>query len=110
MKGHAFIKGWNQLEIHGDAVVKIPGPNRMYRQEHEEFFASIRSGKLIDNSERMWRSTLAGLMGRMAAYTGEEITWEQMLNSKENLFPEHLDWNGKLAIAPMAIPGKNKYV
>jgi len=109
-KGHAFIKGWNQLEIHGDAVVKIPGPNRMYRQEHEEFFASIRSGKLIDNSERMWRSTLAGLMGRMAAYTGEEITWEQMLNSKENLFPEHLDWNGKLAIAPMAIPGKNKYV
>jgi len=33
-----------------------------------------------------------------------------MLNSKENLFPEHLDWNGKLAIAPMAIPGKNKYV
>jgi hypothetical protein len=78
--------------------------------EHDEMFASIRKGQPIDNSERMWRSTLVGLMGRMAAYTGEEITWEQMQKSKENLFPEHLDWNGKLTIAPMAVPGRNQYV
>jgi hypothetical protein len=58
----------------------------------------------------MARSTLMGIMGRMAAYTGEELTWEQMLKSQENLFPEHLDWNGSLAIAPMALPGKTQFI
>ena len=109
-KGHAFIKGWNTLQIHGDTVEKFDGPNRMYQQEHDEMFASIRKGAPLDNSERMWRSTLVGLMGRMAAYTGEEITWDQMLKSQENLFPDHLDWNAKLPIAPMAVPGRTKYV
>jgi myo-inositol 2-dehydrogenase / D-chiro-inositol 1-dehydrogenase len=110
-KGYAFIKGWNTVEIHGETPWKYAGPNKnMYQVEHDEMFASIRNKTPLDNSERMWRSTLVGLMGRMAAYTGEEITWDQMLKSQENLFPEHLDWNGKLAIAPMAIPGRSKYV
>ena len=47
-------------------------------------------------------------MGRMAAYTGQEVTWEDALNSKEQLVPEKLDWNMKLPIAPMAIPGLTK--
>ena len=37
----------------------------------------------------MSKSTLMGIMGRMATYTGQEITWEQALNSKEDLMPEH---------------------
>ena len=49
-------------------------------------------------------------MGRMAAYTGQEITWEQALNSQEKLVPEQLDWNGSLPIAPMAVPGQKKFV
>lgn len=110
-KGHAMIKGWNTLEIHGDTPWKYAGPNKnMYQVEHDEMFASIRKSAPIDNSERMWRSTLVGLMGRMAAYTGEEITWEQMLNSQENLYPANLNWNAPLAVAPMAIPGRTKYV
>jgi len=51
-----------------------------------------------------------GIMGRMAAYTGQAITWEEALESKEVLVPEHLDWNMKLAIAPMAMPGMTKFV
>jgi hypothetical protein len=49
-------------------------------------------------------------MGRMAAYTGQEVTWEQAINSEERLVPEHLDWNMKLPIAPMAVPGKHKLI
>jgi hypothetical protein len=64
----------------------------------------------INNSERMARSTLVGIMGRMAAYTGEEITWEQMMQSQENLFPNPLEWNTALPIPPMAIPGKTRFV
>ena len=46
-----------------------------------------------------------GLMGRMAAYTGQEVSWEQAMQSQEKLVPEQLDWKMKLDIAPMAMPG-----
>jgi hypothetical protein len=46
----------------------------------------------------------------MAAYTGQEITWEQVLKSEERLAPEHFDWNMKLPIAPLAVAGKTKFV
>ena len=55
----------------------------MYQTEHDELFASIRNGKPINNGEYMARSTLLAIMGRMAAYTGQEITWEMAMNSKE---------------------------
>ena len=82
----------------------------MYKLEHDALFAAIRKGTPINDVDRMAQSTLVGLMGRMAAYTGAEITWDQMLKSKENLFPAKLDWNGPLAIAPMAVPGKTPFV
>lgn len=80
----------------------------MYDQEHRELFASIRSGQPINDGPRMAQSTLMGLMGRMAAYTGQEVTWEQALNSQEKLVPDVLDWNIKLDIAPMAMPGTTR--
>jgi len=77
----------------------------MYQQEHNELFASIRNGKPINDGDWMAQSTLIGIMGRMAAYTGQEITWEKLMDSKEQLVPEKLDWKMKLDIAPMAMPG-----
>jgi len=46
----------------------------------------------------------------MAAYTGQEITWDMALNSQERIVPEKLDWNMKLEIPPMAMPGITKFV
>ena len=56
----------------------------------------------------MVNSTLAGIMGRLAAYTGQEVTWEQALNSKIQLVPENLSWDMKLPIEPLPVPGKTK--
>ena len=80
----------------------------MYQVEHNELFASIRSGKPINDGHWMAQSTLMGIMGRMAAYTGQEVSWEQAMNSTEKLVPDNLDWNMKLDIAPMAMPGLTK--
>ena len=107
--GVGYIKGGGP-EIHAEKVWRYEGQNRnMYQVEHDELFASLRKGTPLNDGERMWRSTLAGLMGRMAAYTGEEITWEQMLKSQENLFPAKLEWNMALPIPPMAIPGRTSF-
>ena len=82
----------------------------MYQVEHDELFASIRKGEPINDGDWMAHSTMLGILGRMAAYTGQEITWDEAFNSKEQLVPEKLDWNMKLPIAPMAMPGFTKLV
>ena len=109
--GFGKIQGWSAPIIKGKENWRYKGPKTdMYQNEHNELFASIRSGKVINDGEWMAHSTLMGIMGRMAAYTGQEVTWEQALNSQEKLVPEHLDWNMKLDIAPMAVPGVTKLI
>jgi len=81
----------------------------MYLREHDILFASIRKGQPINDGKRMATSTLLSMMGRMAAYTGQEITWDQALNSQERLFPDHLDWNGSFEAPPRAQPGVTKF-
>lgn len=81
----------------------------MYQTEHDEFFASIRSGKPINDGEWMAQSTMLAIMGRMAAYTGQQITWEEALNSRENLMPEKLTWDAPVAVPPVAMPGVTKF-
>jgi predicted dehydrogenase len=76
----------------------------MYQKEHDEFFASIRSGTPINNGEYMSKSTLMGIMGRMACYTGQSVTWEQALNSREDLSPPRYEW-GDFAVPAVARPG-----
>jgi len=103
--------GWQDPVIRGNQTWRFRGEKPvMYQVEHNELFASIRSGTPINDGDWMSQSTLMGLMGRMAAYTGQEVTWEDALNSKERLVPENLDWKMKLEIAPMAVPGFTKLV
>jgi predicted dehydrogenase len=116
-KGTALLGGRHGAEIINEQPWSYKGDQsetqlfgKMYEVEHAEFIDSIRRGKPLNDGEHMCNSTLLAIMGRMAAYTGQEITWEQALNSKEDLFPEHLDWNMKLPIAPMAVAGKTKYI
>jgi predicted dehydrogenase len=94
-------------EMTGETPWRTAPPKKsMYQLEHDALFAAIRKNQPIREHEKMARSTLAGLMGRMAAYTGAAVTWDQLLKSGEDLFPKELSWNGRLPIAPMAVPGK----
>jgi len=78
--------------------------NNFYQTEHDELFASIRSGRPINNGEYMAHSTLLAIQGRMSAYTGKTITWQQALGSKEDLTPPAYEW-GALREPAVAIPG-----
>jgi hypothetical protein len=81
----------------------------MYQNEHDELFASIRNGKPINDGEWMAQSTLMAIMGRMATYTGQEITWEMAMNSKEDLLPAKFEF-GPLPVPPVAKPGVTKFI
>jgi predicted dehydrogenase len=81
----------------------------MYQVEHDEMFASIRNGRPINNGDYMTKSTLMGIMGRMATYTGKVVTWQEALNSREDLTPPSYEW-GPLPVGPVARPGVTQLV
>jgi predicted dehydrogenase len=92
----------------GDWVFDGPH-NQMFQTEHDELFASIRNGKPIQNGDYMARSSLLAIMGRMAAYTGKEITWEMAMKSKEALNPDRYAWDGHPPASEVAIPGQTRF-
>ena len=57
----------------------------------------------------MANSTLLAIMGRMATYTGQEITWEMAMNSKQDLSPEAYEWGAAPEVV-IARPGLTKFV
>ena len=81
----------------------------MYQVEHDEMFASNRNGQPINNGEYMSRSTLLAILGRMAAYTGQEVTWEMALNSKEDLRPAGYNWDALPPASSVAVPGQTPF-
>ncbi len=53
----------------------------------------------------MAETTLSAIMGREAAYTGKEITWDELLNAEQDLVPAELKF-GPMPVAPVAMPGQ----
>jgi myo-inositol 2-dehydrogenase/D-chiro-inositol 1-dehydrogenase len=112
-KGRALIsERKNGLSITTEGapwIYKSDEQDDFYQTEHDQLFASIRSGKPINNGEYMSYSTQLAILGRMCAYTGQEIGWEEGLESKEDLTPPSYEW-GKIATPPVAMPGVTKFV
>jgi myo-inositol 2-dehydrogenase / D-chiro-inositol 1-dehydrogenase len=78
-----------------------------YVQEHTDLIASIRAGKPFNELEQVAESTLTAIMGREAAYTGQEVTWDQILKADQDLTPPELTL-GSLAVPPVPMPGVTK--
>lgn len=110
-EGDAHLVMGQSHEISGKRPWKFDGkPNNMFQAEHDAFFASIRSGNPINDGEWMANSTMMAILGRMAAYSGQEITWEDAINSNQVLGPklEEYNWDLQWQSPPVAIPGVTK--
>jgi predicted dehydrogenase len=110
-EGTCTIGKGPQPRIQGKTTWAFSGQQyNMYQKEHDLLFASIRKNQPMNDGKRMATSTMLAIMGRMSAYTGKEVTWDQAWNSQERLFPEHLEWNGSNAVPPLAQPGVTKFI
>ncbi len=98
------IFGENPWRFHGD-------DNDMYQQEHDELFAAIRNNKPYYNGDLMVQSNMLAIMGRMVAYTGQTITYDDAWNSQEKLGPdpEEYSWDFNPPDVPVAMPGETKF-
>ncbi len=82
--------------------------NRPYEQEHVALIRSIRQGPPINDLRRVAESTLTAIMGRMAAYSGQLVTWEDALNSQLPLMPQNLTMQTPMPVPPVAMPGQTR--
>ncbi|MFO0876145.1 MAG: Gfo/Idh/MocA family oxidoreductase [Gemmataceae bacterium] len=106
-KGNSQV---NEYRINGKSVYRGKrGEVSPYVQEHTDLITSIRKGDPINELRNVAESTLTAIMGRMSAYTGKRITWEEALNSKEELMPEKLSFDMNLPVPPVAVPGKTLF-
>jgi myo-inositol 2-dehydrogenase/D-chiro-inositol 1-dehydrogenase len=112
-KGRCNINVWNKHQILYDGKEwNYEGEkNDMYQTEHNELFASIRNGDPFNDGERMAHSTMLAIWGRMVAYTGETLTWDEALNSEQKLgpYPEDFSWEIEFPEIPVAQPGITKF-
>jgi hypothetical protein len=101
----------NTYTINGKAVVARNQKNvDPYVQEHTDLIESIRAGKPLNELKTVTESSLTAVLGRMSAYTGKEISWEQALNSKQRLMPENFNKDTVLPEWAVAVPGKTQLI
>jgi myo-inositol 2-dehydrogenase/D-chiro-inositol 1-dehydrogenase len=106
--GNAYIGGEHGHEIHKASIWKYEGTrNNMYQTEQDELFAGIRSGKPVNDGNWMAQSSMLGVLSRMAAYTGQTITYADALKSDVSLAPtiEQFSWDLNWPVVPVARPG-----
>ena len=108
--GTCVVNGWTDApEFKGSSNWTYTGEQaNMYQVEHNELQAAIRGDTpTINDGDFMAQSTLMAILGREAAYTGQRISFEEMLNSTTRLGPTEYAF-GELAIPPVAEPGSTK--
>lgn len=94
---NTWIKGENAWRWDGER----PNP---YVEEHKHLIEAMRGGTAINEGRQVAESTLTAIMGRMAGYSGEEITWDAALASTESIVPDLSDF-GSWPVQPVAMPG-----
>lgn len=111
----SLIKGYD-----GQSILDYKGQNDInpYQQEHNELFAAIKAGEhRLDNTEYGAESTMTAILGRMATYSGQQITWDEAMASNLKLVPDNLNsFKDQAPILPdangnyeVAIPGKTRF-
>jgi predicted dehydrogenase len=95
-------------ELTGKNAWKFTGKQTdPYTQEHIDLQNAILKGTPLNEAEQVAKSTLVAIMGRMAAYTGQAVTWDEAMNSSEVLMPDSVEF-GPRPEAPVAMPGRTR--
>lgn len=87
------IEGRSPWRLQGS----IPNP---YQTEHDVLMDAIRNDRPLNEVQHAAQATLVGIMGRMAAYSGQEIHWQQVLDSHTRLAPARYAFDAAPPVAP----------
>ena len=81
-----------------------------YVQEHINLVKSILgTGPYVNDGMAVAESTMTCIMARESAYSGQEITWDQMMKSNLDIYPKSLGYDEHLPVPPLPVPGVYKF-
>jgi myo-inositol 2-dehydrogenase / D-chiro-inositol 1-dehydrogenase len=105
-KGRADSSG-ALYDLKGNIIWKHrdQGDPNPYQQEHDELFAAIEAGEFLNDLENGAKSTMTAIMGRMATYSGQMLTWDEVINSDNKLVPDTFGWD----VLPPVLPDENGF-
>ncbi len=108
----AISRGSRIVDRRGKEIWSMEGSiSDAYQQEHKDLIDSIRAGKPIVELKQTAESSLTAVLGRVAAYTGQKVTWDFLTKESQlDLFPKDLSWDGARPEPQYAIPGATKLV
>lgn len=92
-----IITGYDGSTIYEHQGTNDPNP---YQTEHDALFASIKAGGVISDAEHAAKTTMTAILGRMATYSGQLITFEDALNKGRSLMPESYSWDTIPPVTP----------
>jgi myo-inositol 2-dehydrogenase/D-chiro-inositol 1-dehydrogenase len=92
----------NNKSVHGR------DPVNPYVQEHTDLIEAIRGGKELNELKNVAESTMTAILGREAAYSGKELTWDKAMGMRRLMDTAALSWDSDVAITPVPVPGKYK--
>lgn len=111
-KGQGFVNGWGPTQWikdpSGAVLWQYPASGQrgnMYQQEHDELFAAIREGRVINDGDWACTSCMMAVLGRMAAYSGQQVTWDEAIASTESLAPPAYEFSA-MPTPEVKQPGK----
>jgi predicted dehydrogenase len=79
-----------------------------YRLTHEHLIGSVLAGAPINEAQAIAESTMTGILGREAAYSGQSITWERAMTSDTRLGPPSYT-ETSYPIPSVAMPGQYRF-
>ena len=85
-RGSAHIAGGKIYKPNGDVAWSYGrGGEGGHQQEHHDLFASLRRGERPNEGEYGALSSMTAILGRMATYSGQMVTWEEAISSEITL-------------------------
>ncbi len=118
-KGKVFCDDAHITDLKGKIIYQFDKSteNQPYQNEHDELFDAIARGEFkFWDAERVAKSTMTSILGRLATYSGQVVEWDVAINSGLNIMPAVYDFNAAPPVLPDAngnypvpVPGVTKY-
>lgn len=103
------------LSVRGQKPVRFERGVDGHQVEHDDLFAALEAGRPYNEGDYGVTSTMTAILGRMATYSGQVVTWDEAMKSETDLAPQRYSWDAKAPVKPgphglyaCAMPGRTK--
>lgn len=118
--GSKGVCHWTDCRIEGAQPWKFSGErNNAHLEEQKILIGALREGRIVNHGDTMIDSTYMAILGQLACYDGQPITWEQVTQSEFEFEPKladvRLDTPAPITPDaqgnyPLPIPGMTKFL